>query len=306
MSLATQVLKLGSTCAVTGTLFDLRRAAAERAATVRGGCSEDAIVLSLEAMVKKLGARTTADATAEKPSWSTDRAAKERMEHRVAVNFRSSPPGADVYLNGRKVGVTNSEIRVAPGTYDFVLKPPLHYETHRAQITISGPRRIDVVLKRLAISRRELLERTEFLGISGEIGPVISGGNVATLVGLRLDLVTIKWPSLYWSVLEFHGLWGAAWFGVSHLGYILSLGESGQHQIRLGGGVGGVYAIVAPDGGDTVHGVGLALVPSAEYHYISKSFFVLGAGLRVATFIGDYSSMVPIAILGSLSFGFQS
>ncbi len=53
-SLASQILKLGSRCKVTLSLFDLRKAASEGAGTASGGCSEDAVVESLEKAVVNL------------------------------------------------------------------------------------------------------------------------------------------------------------------------------------------------------------------------------------------------------------
>lgn len=53
-SLATQVLKIGKKCKVTLTLFDLRRAASDNAATASGGCGEDEVVEALEKAVGEL------------------------------------------------------------------------------------------------------------------------------------------------------------------------------------------------------------------------------------------------------------
>lgn len=53
-SLATQVLKIGSKCKVTVTLFDLQRAASQGAGTASGSCGEDGVVDSLEKAVATL------------------------------------------------------------------------------------------------------------------------------------------------------------------------------------------------------------------------------------------------------------
>jgi hypothetical protein len=53
-SLATQVLKIGSKCKVTVTLFDLLQSASEGAGTTSGGCNEDGVVESLEKDVANL------------------------------------------------------------------------------------------------------------------------------------------------------------------------------------------------------------------------------------------------------------
>jgi hypothetical protein len=53
-TLATEVMKLGSQCKVTLSVFDLGRAASERGATASGGCEEDDVVRSLEVALAKV------------------------------------------------------------------------------------------------------------------------------------------------------------------------------------------------------------------------------------------------------------
>ncbi|HUU03717.1 MAG TPA: hypothetical protein VM425_19945 [Myxococcota bacterium] len=53
-SLATKVLKIGSECRVTGTLYDLKRAAAERAATVASACGGNDLLKAVEEIAHKL------------------------------------------------------------------------------------------------------------------------------------------------------------------------------------------------------------------------------------------------------------
>lgn len=53
-SIALQLLRIGSFCVLSASLFDLRQAATERGATARGGCSEDSIVESIERVAKQL------------------------------------------------------------------------------------------------------------------------------------------------------------------------------------------------------------------------------------------------------------
>lgn len=56
-SLAPTLMRLGRRCVVTLTLYDLRRAATDRAATVEGGCSEGDFTASVRAAVDKLVGR---------------------------------------------------------------------------------------------------------------------------------------------------------------------------------------------------------------------------------------------------------
>jgi hypothetical protein len=66
-SLATSLLKLGSNCVASLTLFDLRTAATERAATVEGGCAEDEVVGSLKSALARLSMLADSNVTAEAP-----------------------------------------------------------------------------------------------------------------------------------------------------------------------------------------------------------------------------------------------
>lgn len=63
-TLATKVLKVGSRCAVVITLYDLKKAATERSANVKGGCSVDALVSALEQAAKKIKAGPGATSSA--------------------------------------------------------------------------------------------------------------------------------------------------------------------------------------------------------------------------------------------------
>lgn len=56
-SLATVVLRIGKTCEVTATMYDLARATTERAATSGGPCSEEGVKAALEAVASELSAQ---------------------------------------------------------------------------------------------------------------------------------------------------------------------------------------------------------------------------------------------------------
>ncbi len=66
-SLATRLMKIGSKCVVTATLYDLRRAATEGGATAEGGCGEDALRESLKKVVQALAGESTAAPPEAKP-----------------------------------------------------------------------------------------------------------------------------------------------------------------------------------------------------------------------------------------------
>jgi hypothetical protein len=64
-TLATQIVKLGSKCKISIALYDLKKAATEKAATHSGKCGDDDLVESLEKLVEKL-ANNAPSKTAEK------------------------------------------------------------------------------------------------------------------------------------------------------------------------------------------------------------------------------------------------
>ncbi len=53
-TLATQIFKIGSMCRVTGTMFDLRKAATDKAASTKSKCTEEDLGEALEKIAKKL------------------------------------------------------------------------------------------------------------------------------------------------------------------------------------------------------------------------------------------------------------
>jgi protein-disulfide isomerase len=53
-ALSTQILKLAGKCVVSSTLFDLKRAATDRAATSEGGCGEAALMTSIRTVATRL------------------------------------------------------------------------------------------------------------------------------------------------------------------------------------------------------------------------------------------------------------
>lgn len=59
-SLSTKVLKIGSECRVTGTLYDLKRAAAERAATAASACGQNDLLKAIEEVAGKLKVQNAA------------------------------------------------------------------------------------------------------------------------------------------------------------------------------------------------------------------------------------------------------
>ena len=84
-TISTQVIQLGSQCAVTVTLYDLKKAASERGATVQGPCDLDGIVASLDQAAGQLGGKKAPPASSAPPPPAT--APQARAE---------APPASDV------------------------------------------------------------------------------------------------------------------------------------------------------------------------------------------------------------------
>jgi uncharacterized protein (TIGR02145 family) len=59
-TLSTKIMKLGSRCTVTLTLYDIRRATTESAASQHGGCKDDAVVESMDKALAKLFGESSA------------------------------------------------------------------------------------------------------------------------------------------------------------------------------------------------------------------------------------------------------
>ncbi len=53
-TLSSRVMRIGKKCVVTATLYDLKKAVAERAATAEGSCDEDALLVAVKAAAVKL------------------------------------------------------------------------------------------------------------------------------------------------------------------------------------------------------------------------------------------------------------
>jgi hypothetical protein len=81
-SLSTQLMKIGSVCRVTASLYDLKKAATEKAATAGANCTENELLLAVEEVGRKLLGKQVAEAdpgaAAEAPPAGIDREIEER------------------------------------------------------------------------------------------------------------------------------------------------------------------------------------------------------------------------------------
>jgi len=90
-TLATQVLKMGNQCTINVTLYDLRKATTEKAASVKGPCSEEGIVASVETAVDQLLGRKP-----KNPPTRTVLATAEKTAP-VATQSEIQQPGTNLY-----------------------------------------------------------------------------------------------------------------------------------------------------------------------------------------------------------------
>ncbi len=85
-SLATQIFKIGGVCKVTATLFDLRRATTEKAASAGGSCEEKELLAAVEQIAKKMA--IPAKSTTEVVSKKDEQARKAKAERDRQVMAR--------------------------------------------------------------------------------------------------------------------------------------------------------------------------------------------------------------------------
>ncbi|MCA9670081.1 MAG: PEGA domain-containing protein [Myxococcales bacterium] len=287
-SLATQVLKLGSRCAVAATLYDLRRAATERAATVRGGCSEDAIVSSLEAVVKRLGGSGgKAPPAAPPPPDRTPHLPPPSTGPRVFIDVRSEPAGAEVFVDGRPAGRTPLRLAFAKGKPVELTVEREGYLTRRAHVLPNRRTTLRYALELDARGGARMAQRTEWIGVELAVGGgAIEGSrdsvtddqpvNASGVFCANLTLFTIKWRRFFWTLLEggagyyFSDRFNASWF--TRFGYPMYLSADGTHQLRFGVGFGAMII------NDTA---AFTLSPTAHYMLQTSGHLYVGFGLRL-------------------------
>lgn len=95
-SLGTQIIRIGDRCVITSTLYDLKTAVSERAATKRATCDQNAIADALESVVDSLNSGGVAKNTvvvAEKPAdGRTEKPADKFEDNNNSKNDTVRPP----------------------------------------------------------------------------------------------------------------------------------------------------------------------------------------------------------------------
>ena len=298
--LHTQIVQVGDQCAVTATLYDLRIAATEKAASHKAGCTENELVVSLEHVAAKLrsderdGADEAADPPAASPSPTTT--ATRDDSPRFGLKLVSDPAGAEVILDGRAAGITPTQLSVSAGESHRVTLQAEGYETHSEVLELDRDTRHEVTLR---MTRDHRINRTEWFGLSAAAA-VTLGGSVGGGVWVRG--VNLHFGNLSWSVVEAYlGALNTDSFNTgcdtealrtngfcentesevnaflgTRPGWTFALDEAGEHALEASLGF-GLYAI----GGGNDEYSGLSLSPSIRYLRRSEGSLVYGAGLRV-------------------------
>jgi hypothetical protein len=122
-SLATQVVKVGSLCAIMATLFDLKRATTQAAASTKGGCLKDDLVASLERAIDSIKQQVTS----------------KKGPTVGSLLLKSTPEGAEVRIDGTKAkGTTPLLLHNLPAGEHVVLLAKGDYRRTEKLKVIAG------------------------------------------------------------------------------------------------------------------------------------------------------------------------
>lgn len=315
-SLSTQVVKLGSRCMVTSVLYDLKRSASEGGGSAEGGCDEDAIVGSLKRVLVKLTPAPAA--TKAKPAASTPRARRRPRPRRasVTIDLRSTPAGAEVFVDGHPSGTTPTRLVLPRGLRYAIRLEKRHYHPVEETLVASKRRTISRALVLNEAGRARLKLRTEWLSVE-LLGGVALGGTGAGSRGAGgavVSIGTLKWNHIFWVPGELGGSWVPdsinAFIYATRVGYPIYLGDRGAHQFRFSVGLGPaiIGRQVANDTGPNGKSdITFMFSPTIAYQFQTSGRFFIGAKVRtylpaVSGWFDDY----PWAATFSLVLGWSA
>ncbi|NMB73923.1 MAG: PEGA domain-containing protein [Myxococcales bacterium] len=256
-SIAAQFLRLGDECTLTLTLYDLSRATATGAATASGPCTEASASRLIELAVQKL--------------------LPAPGERQVPVDVESEPSGAEVFVEGRRAGMT--PLRAAlPQNRAVILRLVLPgYETLEHSVTVRGSQVLRFSLERARADLRKLRNRIDWVGLKVHFG----GGSDAFLAGGGAEGITLKWDHFQWTLLDI-GVGGVSsrdffWLVGTRVYYPFYLTQNGDHQLKLGLGTGYWYTRQGEDDSSRhVKDKGLYFSPSLRYMFQIASRVAIG------------------------------
>ena len=140
-TLATQILKIGNTCRITATLYDLKKSAAERGATAGGACQLDLLLGALEEIAAKL-----CEPLAPKKPVKDDAPVSKvkRLPGTLVVN--TEPPGATINVDGEDVGQSPLTVELASGEYPLVASRP-GFDDYKIQANVISGQKIEIAME---------------------------------------------------------------------------------------------------------------------------------------------------------------
>ena len=303
-ALHTQVVRVGDSCAVASTLYDLRMGAAETAASERGGCTENELVESIEKVATTLGARTGAapSATAPPPPPPPPAAPPPPATPTFSLRVTADPSTADVLVDGKRYGTgAGVTIPLDPNREHTLTVEADGYVAHSEVVSLTRDDRRTIALTMSAETRRG---RHEWFGVSLGGSAMASG---AIGAGLWVRVANLAFGGFSWTVLDAYGgvssgpksvstdedctsadIGGNGYCRTSAVspvvflgtraGYRLDLGGSGDHILQLGIAP-GLYAVVDGEVDDRI--TAFAVAPVVQYLAYSDRAFTWGVGLRV-------------------------
>ncbi len=299
----TQIVELAGQCAVTATLYDLKAAATEKAASQKVACTEAALVGALETIAAALGAPGPASPApaAPAPVVAAPAVAAPTFTLRVSV----TPSDADVLVNGKIVGNGSAEVPLAAGATHTLTVEREGYQSQTHTIQLERDERRQLVME-LTAAQRERADRTEWIGGSVAVG-LLGSGAIAFGVDLRAPTLHLT-GGLTWTLLTAHlGLEMGKQTTVrissdldcdimdrpstlctrdADLGLVLAfttepvyrVGLGAGHALHLGLGVGAYFVGVINHGDDNEYGP--ALMPSVLYTHTTDGGVGWGVGVR--------------------------
>ncbi|MEQ9499901.1 MAG: PEGA domain-containing protein [Deltaproteobacteria bacterium] len=279
----TQIVQVGDQCAVTATLYDLRIAATDRATSEKGGCGDNELVASIEAVARKLAP-------------SSEPAAPDPNAPKFGVKLTSEPSGAEVILDGRFVGKTPARLSVDAGRPHRLTLQYDGYVEHTEEVSLEKDEQRHVDLR---LTRSSRANRDEWFGLS--LAAAVTFGGAAG-AGFWARIANLHFGDFAWTVVEgYLGVFSgpdydlgcplselgprgfcegsSEHFGVflgTRPGWTFSLEDSGEHALEVSVG-GGLYAITSGNDESSA----FAVTPSVRYLRRGDGAFVYGGGLRL-------------------------
>ena len=164
-ALQTQLIKLGTKCAVTATLYDLTTAASERSTTAKSVCDVDSLVAALEEVARTLTALRRRPP--EPVAVDRGRPAVERKPKPAPARLTvlSKPAGAKVRVGNQGFGRTPVSIELRAGEHEVALALDGHLPQTKslAPITAGSKSQIEFVLRETPARKRERANLTTAL-----------------------------------------------------------------------------------------------------------------------------------------------